>query len=242
MSTTTEAKTVQIGNRWSGAVMREAPATSWGAPDLRDADLRDADLRDADLSGAVLRGADLRAADRRDADLSGAVLRGADLRGADLRDADLRGAVLRDAVLRGADLRDADLRDADLSGAVLRGAVLRGADLRGADLRDADLRGAVLSGTTTLPDGASWRRYLDETVPALLAVTGKPLESFRESWECHQWTNCPMAHAFDVRSLSDVPLLYRPRVNEFVAFFDSGLLGWEVIEAAIQRQQRTATT
>jgi hypothetical protein len=49
-------KTVQIKNRWTGAVIREAPATIGGR----------AALRGAALSGAVLRDADLRDADLRD--------------------------------------------------------------------------------------------------------------------------------------------------------------------------------
>jgi uncharacterized protein YjbI with pentapeptide repeats len=135
---------VTIRNRWTGAVIREVPATLRGAA-LRDADLSDADLRGADLRGAVLSGAALR-----DADLSDAALRDADLRGADMSGADLRGAVLSGADLSDADLSDAVLRGADLSDAVLRGAVLRGADLsravlRSAALSGADLRGAVLS-------------------------------------------------------------------------------------------------
>jgi hypothetical protein len=93
---------VQIRNRWTGAVIREAPADRYGRADLSDADLRGADLRGADL-----RGADLSDADLSDADLRGADLSDADLRGADLRDAVFSGAVLSDADLRGADLRDA---------------------------------------------------------------------------------------------------------------------------------------
>jgi hypothetical protein len=77
-------RTVQILNRWTGAVIREAPADARGGADLRGAVLSRADLSDADLSGADLRDADLR---------------GADLSRADLSRADLRGADLRDAVL-----------------------------------------------------------------------------------------------------------------------------------------------
>jgi hypothetical protein len=42
---------VQIRNRWTGAVIREAPADRYGRADLSDADLRGADLRDAVFSG-----------------------------------------------------------------------------------------------------------------------------------------------------------------------------------------------
>ncbi|HET7321206.1 MAG TPA: pentapeptide repeat-containing protein [Longimicrobiaceae bacterium] len=141
MSVTTEAKTVPIKNRWTGAVIREAPATSWGAPDLR-----------------------------------------------------------------------------------------------GADLRGAVLSGAVLSDTTTLPDGASWRRYLEETLPALLDAGGKTLESYRDHWECHDWSNCPIAHGFGARGLTDVPLLLRPRANDFIQLYDAKLIPWAAVQAAIDRQ------
>ncbi len=127
-------RTVTIRNRWTGAVVREVPASTLRSADLSDAALSGADLRNADLRGAVLSGAVL----------SGAVLSGAVLSGAVLSRAVLRSAVLSDAVLSGADLRGAvlsgaDLRDAVLSGADLRGAVLSGAVLSGADLSDARL-------------------------------------------------------------------------------------------------------
>jgi hypothetical protein len=164
-----------------------------------------ADLRDADLTGAVLTRADLR-----DADLTGAVLTGADLTG---------------AVLTGADLRDADLRDADLRGAVLRDAVLRGADLRGAVLRDADLRGADLR-DAWMRDGLRWEHYKAEVVPALCVAGGKDLDAVAnpETWGCNSWSNCPMHAAFDADGISAVPPLYRGLANEFIQFFDAGLL------------------
>jgi len=181
----------------------------------------------ADLQGANLQGADLRDAYLRDAYLRGADLQGADLRDAYLQGANLQGADLRDAYLRGADLRDAYLRDAYLQGADLQGANLQGANLRGADLRDAkNLR---------LPTGETWEQYLAETVPALLTAAGKSLESYKAAWECHSWDNCPMAHAFDVHTLEDVPLLLRPRAEQFVQLFDAKQIPWAAIEAAIAR-------
>jgi uncharacterized protein YjbI with pentapeptide repeats len=140
-------------------------------------------------------------------------LRFADLRGADLRFADLRGANLRHADLRFANLRDANLRHADL-----RGANLRDADLGGADLGDADLGDDAI-----LSDGVVWKSYVDELVPALLQAGGRSLDEMAQPriWECHSWENCPMAEAFGVHDLSNIPALYRAPANLFIQFFDA---------------------
>ena len=151
-------------------------------------------------------------------------LRDADLRGADLGDADLRGADLGGAYLGGANLRDANLRGADLRDADLGGAYLLDADLRGADLGDADLRGAKNLDTAYIETGETWRQYLTETVPALLVAGGKTIEEVAVGWDCHSWDNCPMAIAFGVHTHEDVPVLFRPRAEQFVMFFDSGLI------------------
>ncbi len=165
---------------------------------------------------------------------NGANLCDADLRGAYLRDADLRGAYLREANLRGANLRGADLSVADLRGAYLRDADLRGANLCGADLSGANLSGADLSGDTQMPYGEMWHEYLDKVVPQLCTAGGKPLSAVacQEHWDCHSWDNCPMAAAFNVDSESDTPLLLRPRVREFVQFFDAGLIPMPKTEEA----------
>ena len=171
--------------------------TRWDAkPDGSRADLRDAALTRADLTRA---------------DLTGAVLTGAVLRRADLRDADLRDADLRDADLRDADLTRADLTRADLTGAVLTGADLTGADLTGAVLRD---------GVTT------WEQYKTVLVPALLIAGGKSLDEVAnpEMWNCHNWTNCPTHAAFNANTIAEVPPLYRELANDFIRYFDSGLL------------------
>ena len=179
-----------------------------------------ADLTRADLAGADLTGADLTRADLAGADLTGAVLRGAVLRGAVLR-----GADLVDAVLRGA-----DLTDAVLTGAVLRGAVLRGADLTRAVLTDAVLRDANLTGadqvdSMIMPGGYTFAAYNTDVVPALLAAGGRdPREVAAKSWNCHQWTNCPMAEAFGVHDPNDVPPLYREHARLFVQLFDANLI------------------
>jgi uncharacterized protein YjbI with pentapeptide repeats len=198
---------ITITHRWNQRVLWQGEAAS---------------VKNAVLT-AIKTGADLTGADLRGAVLRDAVLRGAVLRGADLTGADLRGAVLRDAVLRGADLTGADLRGADLTGVVLTGADLTDAVLRGADLRGADLTGADLF---RLPTGETWAEYLTETVPALLTAGGKSLESFADAWQCHSWDNCPMAHAFSTTDLSGVPLLLRPRAEQFIQFFDARLIPW----------------
>ena len=156
---------------------------------------------------------------------------------ADLGDANLRGANLGGADLRGANLGGADLRGANLGDADLRDADLRGANLGGANLRDANLGGAK---NFRLPTGETWDEYLAITVPALLVAAGKTLESFVEHWECHTWDNCPIAHAYDVRDISGVPLLLRPRAEQFVQFFDSKQIAWSVIQAAIDKQKAAA--
>lgn len=124
-------------------------------------------------------------------------------------------------------IKDA-IRAALMAGADLRGADLCGANLRGADLRDADLRDADLCGAENLrlPTGETWDEYLTVTVPALLTAGGQSLESFAEHWQCHTWDNCPMAHAFRGASLEDVPVLLRPRAEQFIQFFDANHIPW----------------
>ncbi len=164
-------------------------------------------------------------------------LRLADLRGANLRRADLGMANLRGANLRRADLGMANLRDADLRGANLRDADLLGADLLGADLRRADLLGADLGGAkdVRLPTGELLTEYFEKVVPALLTAAGQSLDSFKEHWECHDWDNCPMAHAFRGSDISDVPILIRPRAEQFINLFDAKQIPWSVIQAAIDK-------
>jgi uncharacterized protein YjbI with pentapeptide repeats len=152
------------------------------------------------------------------ANLSWARLGRADLSWADLREADLRGANLSWADLCRADLCRADLCRATLGGADLREAFLGEASLREANLRGADLRDAHL------PTGETWETYLADVVPALLTAGGQPLASFAESWQCHSWSNCPIAHAFGADGIDAVPALFRPRTEQFVQFFDADLI------------------
>ena len=137
-----------------------------------------------------------------------AVRAGKSLRGANLRSANLSGADLS-----GADLRSADLRSANLSGANLSGANLRGADLSGADLSGADL-----------DTGESWEEYLATVVPALCTAGGVPLAEVATHFECHSWSNCPMAAAFQCGGIEGVPVLFRPRAEQFIRVFDAHLI------------------
>ena len=124
----------------------------------------------------------------------------------------------------------ADLGGANLGGANLTGASLYGADLTRANLTRANLMRANLGGANltwaTLPEGITWEKYLAEVVPALLAAGGKAVADVLAAgaWDCHQWTNCPMAVAFGVDSLAGVPILLRPRADEFVRYFDAQLI------------------
>jgi len=169
--------------------------------------------------------ANLFGADLYGANLSGANLFGASLRSADLRSADLRSANLRSADLSGADLYGANLSGANLSGADLYGANLSGANLSGANLFGANLYGADLSGAI-LPTHEEFETYLSEVVPALLKAGGLKLEQVatKKNWTCHNWNNCPMAEAFQVHSLSKIPVLFQPRAEQFIQLFDAGLI------------------
>jgi hypothetical protein len=194
--------------------------------DLQGANLRGANLQDANLQGAYLRDANLRGANLQGANLQGANLQGAYLQGADLQGANLQGAYLQGADLQGANLQGANLRGAYLQDADLQGADLQGANLQGANLRGANLRGANLQDDTRMPHGETWGEYLEFVVPQLCMAGGKPLAAVAcdEHWKCNSWDNCPMAAAFDVNSEDQVPILLRPRVREFVQFFDAGLI------------------
>ena len=193
---------IRITRRWDGATLYETEAE-----DIKAA------LVKAVESGANLSRANLSSADLSGANLSGANLSGANLSRANLSRADLSGANLSRANLFGANLFRANLSRADLFGANLSRANLSRANLSGAK----DLR---------LPTGETWTEYLTVTVPALLTAGGKSLDSFGPHFQCHSWDNCPMAYAFDTHDLSGVPLLLRPRAEQFIGFFDAKQIPW----------------
>jgi hypothetical protein len=223
----------EIKSWWSGSVLFSIETDSWKLA------VEAAVKSGADLSGANLSGANLRSANLSGADLSGANLSGANLSGADLSGANLSGANLRSANLSGADLSGANLSGANLSGADLSGADLRSADLSGANLRSADLSGANLRSADLdnayLDTGERFGEYIKQVVPALLTAGGKQLlEVANEThWSCHDWNNCPMAAAFSVTRIDKIPLLYRPRAEQFVRLFDAGLIPLERIVPAV---------
>ena len=115
------------------------------------------------------------------------------------------------------------LSGANLSGANLYRAYLYRANLYRANLSGADLSGAYLT-WATLPTGERWEEYLHGVVPALCAAGGVPLTEVARHWTCHNWSNCPMSAAFQAESISGVPILLRPRVDQFIQFFDANLI------------------
>ena len=100
-----------------------------------------------------------------------------------------------------------------------------GANLTGANLTSADLTGADLT-RAWLTTGELWETFLAEVVPALLTAGGMSLFQIieRGAWECHDWTGCPLREAFGAHSLSEVPMLYRPRAEQFLPLFDAKLI------------------
>jgi hypothetical protein len=201
----------------------------------------------ARLDGASLDGASLDGASLDGASLDGASLVGASLDGASLVRASLDGASLVGASLDGASLVRASLDGARLVGARLVRARLDRARLVGASLVRASLDGASLDGASL--DGASlvraslepkltWEQYLSDVVPALLTAGGKTLAEVLATgcWRCHTWDNCPMHAAFGIKTSDEGPVLLRPRIKEFVRFFDSGLIP----EPKLPEQQQAA--
>jgi hypothetical protein len=165
------------------------------------------------VPGNTLEGADLSRAD-----LSWAKLSVANLSGANLTHANLSQANLSQADLYKANLSQADLYKDDLSGAKLTRANLSQADLTGANLSRADLTDTILPNGMTLPEYLAW-------LPSgLLTQGGKTLEEVAASWSNHKWTNCPMATAFSVHSLQEIPECHRQEATLFVVLFDGGHL------------------
>ena len=145
-------------------------------------------------------------------------------------------AVIEQAVASGANLACAYLAGAYLDGANLDGAYLGGANLGGANLVRANLDGANLvranlDGATRLPTGETWDEYLRETLPALLTAGGRALAEVAtaEHWDCHNWGNCPMHAAFGATGISGVPILLRPRAEQFIQFFDAKLIPLDAV-------------
>ncbi len=113
--------------------------------------------------------------------------------------------------------------EADSLRVALQVAVGKRADLHGADLQDANLLGADLRGAG-IDTGETLAEYIRDVVPVLCMAGGKPLAEVAAAWDCHSWENCPMAVAFGVKGIEDVPAFYRPRARQFVQFFDARLI------------------
>jgi hypothetical protein len=141
--------------------------------------------------------------------VSGDTLQGADLSQANLSWANLSGANLSETNLTRANLSRAYLSEADLSWANLSKA-----NLTCADLTRADLTGTILPNGMTLP------QYIEWLPSGLLTQGGKTLEEVAASWGNHTWTDCPMATAFSVGSLQEIPECHRQGAALFIALYD----------------------
>jgi hypothetical protein len=224
----------------------------YGRPGGRRANLRGANLGGANLRGANLGGANLRGADL--GGLGGANLGGANLGGANLRGAtsEARTSEARTSEARTSEARrrseartsqartsqaprtEPRARTSEARTSEARTSEARTSEARTSETRTsgANLRGADLGDDTVLPDGVVWNAYVADLVPALLTAGGKRLEDVATEavWGCHRWGSdgealgCPIATAFNVHALSAVPVLYRAQANQFIQFFDAGLV------------------
>lgn len=161
----------------------------------------------------------------------------ANLRCAILHKANLSSADLSYADLSYADLSYADLSYADLAHANLCNAYLFEANLHKADLNHANLTDAKYVGDFTMPNGMKFSEYLRDVVPALLTAGGKTLAEIiaAKAWKCHSWRNCPMHVAFGIQNLAEGPPLLRARIEEFINYFDAGLIPEPKIEMDIPK-------
>ena len=109
-----------------------------------------------------------------------------------------------------------DAPDATSVQAAVLAAVKARANLSGADLSDARIE-----------TGETLDEYARETGPALIAAGGHPVPE--SAWSCHAWKDskglsCPMASAFGIASEAEAPRLLRPRVEQFIRLYDSGII------------------
>jgi hypothetical protein len=175
------------------------------------------------VPGDTLQGVDLSRSNLFGADLFGTNLSGTDLIQANLSQANLTWANLSRAELSGADLFQAKLSESNLSQAYLSGTNLSQADLTGADLTHAELSGTDLT-DTILPNGMTLPEYLAWLPSGLLTQGGKTLEEVATAWGNLDWTDCPMATAFSVHSLEEIPECHRQGAALFIALYDGGHL------------------
>ncbi len=98
----------------------------------------------------------------------------------------------------------------------------------------ASLVGASLVGASVLPGGVTFKEFVDNVVPALLAADGVALADVvtTEQRACHEWSNCPMHTVFGANQVKDVPAVWRSHADLFLALFDSKILTLEMVRAA----------
>ena len=211
---------VIIKRHYDDKVLYEAPA----AETLKDA-LEQAVADNARLVGANLDGANLDGVH-----LVNASLDSCSLVNANLVNASLDGCSLVSAILVSADLDGASLVNASLVNARLDNARLDSCNLVNANLINARLDNASLA-NARLPTGETWDEYITQVVPALLTAGGRELAAVatEQTWACHTWENCPIAEAFETHGLFDVPMLLRPRVEQFLQLFDARVIPLEAV-------------
>ena len=126
-------------------------------------------------------------------------------------------------------LKDA-LEQAVADNARLDNARLDSCNLVNANLINARLDNASLA-NARLPTGETWDEYITQVVPALLTAGGRELAAVatEQTWACHTWENCPIAEAFETHGLFDVPMLLRPRVEQFLQLFDARVIPLEAV-------------
>lgn len=119
---------------------------------------------------------------------------------------------------------------------LLEQAVKDGFYLDGAILEGANLEGANLSDKTIIETRETWKQYLAEVVPALLTAGGRELKQVLkpEHWNCHSWENCPMAVAFNTTGITGIPVLLRPRADQFIRYFDAGVIPLEAVGVGLR--------
>jgi hypothetical protein len=84
---------------------------------------------------------------------------------------------------------------------------------------------------------AALKEFVDEIVPRLFAFGGR-LEAALSPvvWECHDWTNCPMAVAFGVTDVLQIPEELAPRIMQFVVLYDRGMISRLAILTACRKK------
>jgi hypothetical protein len=87
------------------------------------------------------------------------------------------------------------------------------------------------------PPNETLEEFVNEIVPELLAIGGRLEAALSPSvWECHDWTNCPMAAAFGIESHQQAPLLLFLRVSQFVKLYDAGKISRLAVLVACRKK------